>query len=225
MSENLVLVGDAPLAQIAYEYFTHDSEYDVVGFTVEKEYLTDDTLSSLPVVPFELVEAEFPPENHSAFVAIAYNTMNRVRARLYRETKEKGYDLATYVSSAAFVWDNVEIGENCFIFEDNTIQPWVEIGDDVVLWSGNHVGHHSSIGDHTFVASHAVISGFVDIGEYCFVGVNATFANNISVADNCLVGAAATILDDTEENTVYGATPTEPTDYSAFDYFGVDENA
>lgn len=224
MTEKLVLVGDAPLAQIAYEYFTHDSEYEVVGFTVEQEYLTDERLFSLPVVPFERVEKAFPPDDHDAFVAIAYNTMNRVRARLYRESKRKGYALATYVSSNAFVWDNVSIGENCFIFEDNTIQPWVEIGDNVVLWSGNHVGHHSTIGDHTFVASHAVISGFVDVGEYCFVGVNATFANNIEVADNCLVGAGAAILDDTEENTVYGTTPTEPNKYTAFEYFGVDDH-
>ena len=217
----LVLVGDAPFAQIAYEYFTADSEYEIVGFAVESEFLTDRRLFSLPVIPIERIEEEFPPDEYHAFVAIAYNTMNRVRARLYRELKEKGYDVPTYISSEAFVWDNVEVGENCFVFEGNTLQPWVELGNNVVLWSGNHVGHHSTIGDHTFVASHAVISGFVDVGEYCFIGVNATVANNVSIADNCLVGAAANILDDTKENAVYGARPTEPTEYSAFDYFGV----
>lgn len=223
MSDKLVIVGDAPFAHIAYEYFTHDSDYEVVGFTVESSYLDQQELFSLPVVPFERVEEEFPPEDHDAFVAIAYNTLNRVRERLYEAIKSKGYDLASYVSSDAFVWQNVGIGENCFIFEDNTVQPWVEIGDNVILWSGNHIGHHSTIDDHTFIASHVVISGFVDVGKYCFIGVNATFANDLDVADNCLVGAGATILNDTEENTVYGIQETEPNEFTAFEYFGVNE--
>lgn len=222
-SEQLVLVGDGPFAQIAYEYFTYDSNYEVVGFAVESDYIDQEERFSLPVVPFEEMESVFEPETHAAFVAITYNTLNRLRERLYEETKTKGYRLASYVSSDAFVWRNVELGENCFVFEDNTIQPWVRIGDNVVLWSGNHVGHHSNIDDHTFIASHAVVSGFVDIGKYCFVGVNATFVNDITVADNCLVGAGANILDDTEENTVYGGSQTNPAEFTAFEYFGVDE--
>lgn len=223
MTTNLVIIGDSVLAQIACEYFRHDSEYNVVCFSVESGYLTEETLLSLPVVPFEDLTEVCPPEEHDAFVAIGYNTLNRVRSRLYHETKQKGYELASYVSSEAFVWDNVEIGDNCFIFEDNTVQPWVEIGDNVILWSGNHIGHHSTIGNHTFVASHAVVSGFVDIGQHCFIGVNATFADNLTIADNCLIGAGATILDDTAENSVYGAEETVAADFTAFEYFGVEE--
>ena len=77
---------------------------------------------------------------------------------------------ASYVSPRAFVWRNVKLGEHCFIFENNVLQPFVNIGDNVVLWSGNHIGHHSKIGDHCFVSSHVVVSGFCDIGANCFLG-------------------------------------------------------
>lgn len=150
--------------------------------------------------------------------------MNRVRTRLYSEAKAKGFSIASYVSSKAYVWRNVEIGENCFIFEDNVIQPFVKIGNNVIIWSGNHVGHHSVIKDHCFIASHVVISGFVEIGEYCFLGVNATIANNLKIAKNCLIGASAIILRDTEEGKVYGSKMSEPKKYTSFEYFSVSEN-
>ena len=74
--------------------------------------------------------------------------------------KKKGYDFYSYVSPKATVLTN-KIGENCFILEDNTIQPFVEIGNNCVLWSGNHIGHHGKIDDHVFITSHCVVSEIV----------------------------------------------------------------
>ena len=222
--EEVVIVGDSAFAQIAYEYFTHDSIYRVAGFSVDKDFLKKERLFGLPVVPFETIEKRFKPNNFKIFVAITYAKLNRLRERFYLEAKEKGYSLVSYVSSKAFVWRNVEIGENSFVFEDNTIQPFVKIGNNVILWSGNHIGHHSVIKDHCFISSHVVISGFVEVGEYCFLGVNATIANNIRIAKDCLIGAGVTILKDTEEGKVYGSTMPEPKNYSSFAYFGEEQN-
>jgi sugar O-acyltransferase (sialic acid O-acetyltransferase NeuD family) len=214
-----------PIAEIAYEYFTHDSPYDVAGFAVDAAYLRRDQLFGLPVVARERVEDHFPPATHSAFVAVGYNELNRLRARLAADMKSRGYALASYVSSRAFLWRNVRLGEHCFIFEDNTVQPFVRIGDNVVLWSGNHIGHHTVVRDNVFVASHVVVSGFCDIGENCFLGVNATVANNVTVARDCLLGAGCTILRDTAPNTIYGATATPAAAKPARAYFKVPEDA
>lgn len=218
----LVLIGDSPIAEIAYEYFTHDSPYEVVAFAVERPFLTKDTLFGLPVVPLDELTTTYPPESHSAFVAIGYNQLNRLRARLAAEVKQQGYALASYISSRAFVWHNVTFGEHCFIFEDNTLQPFVRVGNNVMMWSGNHIGHHSVIRDHVFFASHIVLSGFCDVGESCFLGVNATVANNVTIAPDTLVGASTTILRSTPEpDLIYGATMTEPAHKRATAYFKV----
>lgn len=198
--QRLIIIGDSAFAEVAYEYFTYDSEYQVVAFSVEENYLRRDALFGLPVVPFESLESYYSPEQHSFFVAAVYTQMNNLRARLYREAKRKGYAPASYISPRAFVWRNCRIGEHCFIFEDNVIQPFVKIGDNVILWSGNHIGHHSTIGSHCFVSSHVVISGFVKIGESCFMGVNSTVANNVTIGNRCLVGAGALILGDVEDD-------------------------
>lgn len=201
--DKLIIVGDSAFAEISYEYFTHDSEFEVVAFSVEREYLKRESLFDLPIVPFEEVERAYDPGCHKIFVAITYIQLNRVRTRLCSEARGKGYGLATYVSSRAFAWDNASIGENCFIFENNVIQPFVNIGDNVIIWSGNHIGHHSTVHDNCFISSHAVISGFVEIGENCFIGVNSTIGNQVNIARDCVIGAGALILKDTEAGKVY----------------------
>lgn len=217
--KQVVVIGSGETAAIAYEYFTHDSTFSVAGFSVEKNYLKADTFFGLPVVPLEELERHFPPDQYLAFVAVSSTQLNRVRTRLYHSLKKRGYRFASYVSSRAFVWHNVEVGENCLVFENNTIQPFVKIGDNVVLWSGNHIGHNTVIRDNCFIASQVVISGFCDIGENCFLGVNSTIINNIKVAKDCFIGAGALIQKDTVEGKVYQMTGTEPSKVSSFRLF------
>ncbi|MBF0318710.1 MAG: acetyltransferase [Nitrospirae bacterium] len=203
--KKLIIVGTSAFAEVAYEYFTHDSPYDVVAFSVERNFIQADEMFGVPVVPFEELQIRYNADEHYVFAAISYTRRNKLRTRLYREAKAKGFLIASYISSRAFVWRNAAIGEHCFIFEDNTIQPFVKIGDNVIIWSGNHIGHHSVIGDNCFISSHVVISGFCNVGESCFFGVNSTIANNINIAEDCIIGAGTTILQDTAKGDVYKA--------------------
>jgi sugar O-acyltransferase (sialic acid O-acetyltransferase NeuD family) len=221
----LVIVGASAIAEVAYEYFTYDSPYDVVAFSVEEAFLDRDEIFGLPVAPFEQVAQRYDPGAHSMFVAIGYGQMNRVREDFVGRARHLGYPLASYVSSEAFVWPNVEIGEHCFLLEHNVIQSFVTIGDNVTLWSGNHIGHHSRIGDHCFIASHVVVSGFVDVGDHCFVGVNVTIANNLAIARDCLIGAGASILRDTRSGEIYAGDRTQPRDQLVYEKFGLPDPA
>jgi sugar O-acyltransferase (sialic acid O-acetyltransferase NeuD family) len=198
----MVIVGDSAFAEVAYEYFTHDSDMQVVGFVVEREYLKRTELFDLPVVALEDVDSHFAPAEHDFFAALVYTQLNRLRTRLYRSMKNKGYKAASYISSRAFVWPNVKVGEHCFVFEDNTVQPFSVIGNNVVLWSGNHIGHHSIIRDNCFISSHVVVSGFCDIGENCFMGVNSSIGNNVTVGADCLIGAGALVTKNLEVDSV-----------------------
>ncbi|HEU5047683.1 MAG TPA: acetyltransferase [Rickettsiales bacterium] len=205
--KKLVIVGAGEFAHIAYEYFTHDSDYKVVGFAVEKTFITNPTLVGLPVIPVEEMENIFSPEAHAAFVAVTFTQLNRVRTRLYRMMKEKGYKLANYISSRAFVWRNVILGENIFVFENNVIQPFVTIGNNVVLWSGNHIGHQSVVQDNCFISSYVVVSGYCTIGENSFLGVNTTISDHITIAKDNFTRPATVITKNTEENTMYDGNP------------------
>ena len=199
----LVIFGAKVMAKLAHYYFTRDSEHQVVAFTVDQEYLEQDSFLGLPVVDFAQVAERYPPPEFKMFVALGYAGMNHVRAEKYRAAKACGYELVSYVSGRCSLLTETPIGDNCFILEDSTIQPFVRIGNDVVLWSGNCIGHDSVIEDHCFISSHVVVSGYVHIAQYCFLGVNATLRNGITVAAETLVGAGAVIMQDTVEKGVY----------------------
>lgn len=220
-NRKLVIVGDSAFAEVACEYFMADSNYDVVAFSVENNYLQHTEFMNRPVVPFESLEDVYQPSEHDIFVAIVYSQLNRLRTRLATQAKQKGYKLASYISSNAFVWRNVIFGEHCFVFEDNTIQPFVKVGNNVVLWSGNHIGHHSQIADNCFISSHVVISGYCEIGENTFMGVNATVANNVRIGKDNWLGPSVTIIKDTSDDMMYRIEQPMPGRMTARRFFKV----
>lgn len=203
MKKSLVIFGASDIAQLAHFYFKDHPNYTVTAFTVDAAYRSSDRFCGLPLVDFEQLVSVYPPDSHMLFVALGYSKLNAVRKDKYLAAKAAGYRLASYVSPSATVLNGGQIGENCFILEDNTIQPFVVIGNNVTLWSGNHIGHHSTLHDHSFISSHCVISGGVVIGEQCFVGVNATLRDHITIGARCVIGAGALILADAEAEGVY----------------------
>ena len=217
----LVIIGNGEIASMAYEYFKHDSPYDPVGFSIGAEYIKGSDFEGLPLVPLDRVGEIWPPERVSAFVAIGDAQLNRVRANHFRQMKGLGYSLASYVSSRAFVWHNAFIGENCFVLEDNTLQPFVEIGNNVILWSGNHIGHRSRIADHVYVTSHVVISGFCTVGEYSYLGVNATVANGVTIERDNFLAMGCVVSQSTEPDRIYQGSPAEARKIPATRYYRV----
>lgn len=206
----VVLFGIGQWASLAHLYLTHDSPHDVVAFTVDRNYLKVNKLFGLPVVAFEEVQDFYLPDEFKIFIPLSFKKMNHLRAEKYYQAKNKGYEMISYVSSRATTFPGFACGENCFILEDNTIQPFVEIGNNVVMWSGNHIGHHSLIKDHIFISSHVVICGCCTIEPFCFFGVNSTVRDETVVARETLVGAGALIMRDTKEFEVYIGKATEP---------------
>ena len=199
----LVIFGTGDVARLAHRYFTRDSEHEVVAFTVDPEHRRAEEFLGLPTCDFSRVTEFYPPAEFDLFVGMGYTRMNQVRAERYEQARGLGYRLVSYVSPLCTFLTDHPVGDNCFILEDNTIQPGVRIGNDVTLWSGNHIGHDSIIEDHCFITSHVVVSGHVRVGRYCFLGVNASLRNGIRVAPLTLVGAGAVIMSDTVEGGVY----------------------
>jgi sugar O-acyltransferase (sialic acid O-acetyltransferase NeuD family) len=205
----LVIFGCGDIGQLAHFYFTSDAGRTVAGFTVDAAFLKAKEFCGQPVVPFEEVEARFPPAEYDGFVALSYNQVNQLRARKVAEMKAKGYALATYCSTRATVLNQEPPGENCFILEDNTIQPFARIGRNVTLWSGNHIGHHAIIEDDCFITSHVVVSGGVRVGPKCFIGVNATLRDHITIGESSVIGAGSIILRDVAPQSVLRSKPAE----------------
>jgi len=214
----VIIFGVQDFAQLARFYLEHDSEHDVVAFCVNRDYLPGDRVfEGLPVAAFEDIETVYSPADYSFFAPMSPKGMNRLRESVYKEIKAKGYQLISYISSKATIFPGAQIGDNCFLLEDNTIQPFTTIGSNVVLWSGNHIGHHCVIKDHVSFTSHVVLSGHCVVEPYCFFGVNATIRDGMHIAEGTFVAMAATITRDTEPWGVYKGSPAKKGDVLSSD--------
>jgi sugar O-acyltransferase (sialic acid O-acetyltransferase NeuD family) len=203
----VIIFGIRDLAELGNYYLTNDSEHEVVAFTVHKEYKDVDEFKGLPVYEYETIVEHFSPSEYKLFAPMTATKMNRLREQVYLDGKAMGFDFVSYISSKATVCDN-EIGENCFILEDNTLQPFTKIGNNVVMWSGNHIGHHGEIKDHVFFTSHVVMSGHCVIESYCFFGVNATIRDGCHVKQGTLLAMSGSLISkETEEWGVYVGSP------------------
>jgi sugar O-acyltransferase (sialic acid O-acetyltransferase NeuD family) len=202
MTRPLVIFGSAEIARLARYYFENDSAFRVVAFAVDDEHVDASEIEGLPLLPFSEARRRFPAGDAVMHVALSYRGLNRLRQEKFEQVKAAGYELVSYVCSKSVTWPDRKIGENCFILENQTIQPTVSIGNNVMIWSGNHLGHGSSIGDHTYSASHVVISGHCKIGQRCFFGVNATLRDFLTVGDDVFVGMHAAVVQDVEAGSV-----------------------
>jgi sugar O-acyltransferase (sialic acid O-acetyltransferase NeuD family) len=208
----VVLFGTGRGAEVAYRFLTRDSGHEVCAFAVDRAYVRSSSFQGLPVVAFEHVEQHYPPDEFSMLVLLGYQGMNSVRARKYQEAKQKGYTLASYVCSDIFGPEPLQVGENCFILDNQSISLDVKIGNNVVMWSSNHIGDLTTIEDHAWISSHVTVAANVVLGESCFLGLGATVSNNVKIAKNTFVGANALIATSTVENGVYIAAESKAVD-------------
>jgi len=203
----VIIFGVLDFASLAHYYLRTDSKHEVVAFTVSKEYMPDNAVfEGLPVVPFEDIEKHYSTDEYCLFAPLSHRSINRLRESIYDQGKNKGYTFVNYISSHATVLTD-KIGDNNFILEDNTIQPFVEIGNNCVFWSGNHIGHHSKIDHNVFFTSHVVLSGHCDVGANSFFGVNATIRDGAKIGEGSLIAMGALITKDTNPWHIYKGAP------------------
>ena len=214
---DVVIFGIGDYAAQAHYYLTTDSPHRVVAFSVTSEWRRESRFLDLPLVPFEEVENDFPPDAVSFFLPMSGRRMNRDRERFFKEAKRKGYSLISYVSSRAILCGN-KIGENCFIFEGANLQPFAEIGDNSVIWCQTHVGHHSIVGEHVFVSAGVTISGRCRIGPYCYISANALIDANVTLAEGTLAALASVITRDTRPWSIYTGQPARLRKVSSADF-------
>lgn len=199
----VIIFGTGDNSQIANFFLSEDKNYEVVAFTIDSNYLKEEEFEGKPVIGFEKLSDFFSPDVYKLFIPVGYTDINQFREKKFLEGKSKGYEFITYISPRASVASNAKIGENCFILEDNTIQPYVNIEDNCVLWSGNHIGHHSTIEKNCFISSHVVISGGCKVGRNSFLGVNATIRDHVLVGSHNIIGMGANVTHDTNDYDVY----------------------
>lgn len=208
MSNKLIIYGAGPLAELMHYHFTHETDYEVVAFCLDTDYITQTSLCHLPIIPFETVQDTHPAATYQMFVAIGYSSI-RNRALMFNKAKAKHYQLVNFISQTAHTRENLIIGENNIIQARVEIEPFAKIGNNNIFWTGSILGHHFTIGDHNYIAGNCGFGGYCTMGNLCFMGNAAVTANNITIADETYMVAGTVILKDTEAASRYHGNPSK----------------
>jgi sugar O-acyltransferase (sialic acid O-acetyltransferase NeuD family) len=193
MKTPTVLFGNGKYASAIYHYLSHDSDFKVVAFTVDEQYIDRPCKHKLPVVAFETVERFYPPDEFSMLVALGFKQKNQLRYQRYLQAKQKGFQFASYVASTASVW-NAEVGENCIILDQVVIQPFVTIGTNTIISSSAYIGHHTIIGNNCFISAHSSIAGSVTIDDFTLIGINCSVKDGVEIGKSCTIGSSAAVI-------------------------------
>jgi len=205
--KKLVIFGNGIMAKIMHFYFSRDSQYEVVAFSVHEKYITEKVFCSLPVVPFEGLEKKYSPRDYEMFVAIGPSQMNSNREKIVKDAKEKGYRLASYFSPRSNCMSLP--GENSFVSDEVTIHPFVTLGNNNYFWDKVFISHDSIIGNHCYFSPCSIVSTHASIADNSLVGTAAVVSTNVKVHPKTLVGATCYVSKETIENGVYGEKSSE----------------
>lgn len=219
--KNLIIIGDGETAELANDYFSKDSKLTPYLHAVDSKYKSKNKINGCDVITIEDLQSKFSKENILIFIAIGSNKINSIRTFYFNYFKKNNYKFASYISSKAFVWHDVRIGDNVFILENNVIQKGCIIGNNVTLWSGNHIGHRTIIHDNCFVTSHVSISGFCSIGKNSYIGVNSTIINNIKISEHCFINAGCLIKKNLDPYSIVNSRHSEVSKISTKKFFKI----
>lgn len=222
--QKVILSGSAITAEILLTYLKRDDRYEVVGFTVDDDYLVQGSLAAYPTVALSEAVNAFSPKSHRVIMAMGYNDLNRAREAMFSRLKSVGYAVETYIHPHARVYTDRELGEGSVVLPGAIIEPHAQVGANTMVWCNVTVAHHSSLGAHCWAAAGTVISGQANVLNNTFLGVGSTVVNAVTVGEFNVIGAGALISRDTKPYSVHLARSAEPFRYSSEDYvkhFGI----
>ena len=216
--KKIIIIGCEAGAKTLFGYLSTDDRYEVVAFSVDKEFISIDKLFDLPVIPIENLVSEYSPSDFSIVIGLGYKHLNAYRTTMFNRLKDMGYIIETYIHPSAIILNNNQIGEGSMIFAGVIIEPFSRIGNNTFVWANSVIAHNAEVGDNCWIASKAIISGNAKVLSNTFIGVNSTITNHVIVAENNIIGAATLISKCTQANEVYLSRNGEKHRFEAMDY-------
>ncbi|MAZ01625.1 MAG: hypothetical protein CMN56_00635 [Sneathiella sp.] len=223
--KNVILAGNATTADILNAYLVRDDRYNVVGLTVDDNYVDQGIVSGFDTsIALSQLKDIYSPRDCVIIMAMGYDDLNKTRQSMFRRLKDMGFGIETYVHPDAHLYSEYPLGEGCVVLPSVVIEPHVKVGENTMIWSNTTLAHHCSVASNCWIASGAVISGQARIKDNCFIGVNATIVNDKTVEEYCIIGGGALITKDTKPSSVHLSRSGEELRFSSEEYvkfFGI----
>jgi acetyltransferase EpsM len=113
----------------------------------------------------------------------------------------------TLIHPAAYIGENVEIGEGACLAPGAILTAGVRIGRHSIVNVKASVSHDCTVGDFVNLNPAATVCGWVTIGEGAFIGAGATIKDKVSIGAWSVIGAGAAVVRDIPANVTAVGVP------------------
>ena len=199
--QQVIIVGNAELGSIMYQYLVRDGRYSPAGFAADREHIACPTLHELPVLELEAVLGAAKYQHHTFLIAVGYSNLLRGRESMFRRIQAAHREVLQYIHPDAKVYSS-HLGEGVIVMPNAVVDVGAIIGNNSVVWANGTVAHGAVVAENCWLASGAVLSGNCRVGCNTFVGVNASVTNHVSVGRHNIIGANALVAKSTSDHEV-----------------------
>lgn len=204
--KKVVFIGAGGHCQNIITFFRHNPEYSIYGLV---DAAMTGAVLDLPIVGTDAVLPDLLIKENVryAFIGVGSVGDSRLRAKLFTETRELGFELINIFHPASVVSEDLILGNGNVVLAGSIINAGVTIGDNCIINTGAILEHDTQIGNHVHIAPGAVLGGAVQVGDRSHVGIGATVIQGVKIGVNSVVGAGAVVLEDVPDNCVVVGVP------------------
>ena len=206
----VVGIGAGGHAKILVELLKQTGKYELVGFTDAQRERWGTEFMGYPILGGDeaLVDL-FGKGVRAAFIGVGAvsGAGTRLRANLFRQAVNLGFQMPTLIHPMAAVSPSATIGIGSVVMAGAVVSADVRVGDNVVIYSGTLIEHDTVIDDHVHMSPGVHLAGGVHIGEGGFIGIGASIIHGIRVGRWTTIGAGTVVLKELPDNVVAVGVP------------------
>jgi sugar O-acyltransferase (sialic acid O-acetyltransferase NeuD family) len=204
----IVIFGLGPISKTIFYDSKKSGKYVICCFTADQKYIKTDTLYGLPIIAFEQIEIQYPPEKFDMLVVnVGVVAGTASRKDMFLRAKNKGYNLINYINDKADILEDIILGQNNIIMANTHIGPTGNMGDNNFIRENIYLGHDFNIGNHNVLSPGCNFGGSCEIGDLNFIGMGTTVINDIKIKDSNLIGAGSLVIRNIESCGKYVGHP------------------
>jgi len=108
-----------------------------------------------------------------ALITIGHILDSSVRARVYKNLVDIGYQMPAVISPRAYVSKHSTVGSGTIVMHNATLNAGAVVGNNCIINTNSLIEHDAIVGDDCHISTGAIINGDCRIISGTFVGSNA----------------------------------------------------
>lgn len=187
---DLIIIGAGGHGKVVADAAEKSRQWQRIVF-VDRLYPQLAHCGSWPVVANEIsdltnIEAKF-------FVAIGDNN---VRAKVFQQTLDLGYNPATVVHPHAQLSDYADVEPGVLVLAGCVINAGAKLCLGSIINTGSTVDHDCSVGEFVHLSPGVNLAGEVNVGKCTWLGTGVSTKQCINIGPDIVVGVGAAVVSD-----------------------------